>query len=266
MSFILDALKKSETERQQQGPSDFANVPSGGESPGAPRWLWVLGVLLAVNVAVLLGVLLRNDAPKVVPVAAQPASAQPEAAGGPSFSERIREARERESAARTSAAAPAPEPAARPAAEAPAAAPVESRPQPEFTLAALPTADELQANGQLQMADLHLDIHVYSDEPAERFVFINMVRHREKSRLAEGPVVQEITPEGVILNYRGTRFLLPRASSTRACGKYRCEFLSWRRSTRPGRQNPPVHGRAGSRRRADRYASRHRRRPGMRPR
>jgi hypothetical protein len=37
-----------------------------------------------------------------------------------------------------------------------------------------------------------------------------MVRHREKSRLAEGPVVQEITPEGVILDYRGTRFLLPR--------------------------------------------------------
>ena len=66
------------------------------------------------------------------------------------------------------------------------------------------------ANGQLQMADLHLDIHVYSDEPAERFVFINMVRHREKSRLAEGPIVQEITPEGVILDYRGTRFLLPR--------------------------------------------------------
>ena len=65
MSFILDALKKSETERQQQGPSDFANVPSGGESPGAPRWLWALGLLLAVNLAVLLVVLLRDDTPSV---------------------------------------------------------------------------------------------------------------------------------------------------------------------------------------------------------
>ena len=74
----------------------------------------------------------------------------------------------------------------------------------------MPTADELQANGQLQMAELHLDIHVYSEKPDERFVFINMVKHREKSRLAEGPVVQEITPEGVILNYSGTLFLLPR--------------------------------------------------------
>jgi general secretion pathway protein B len=217
MSFILDALKKSETERQQQGPSDFANVPSGGESAGAPRWLWALGLLLAVNLAVLLVVLLRNDTPALVPAPTQVSSTQQAPASGSSFSERIREARERESAGRTSEAA-TPEPAAEPGVEAPAAAPAQPQsqsqarpqPQPDFSLAALPTADELLANGQLQMADLHLDIHVYSTEPAERFVFINMVRHREKSRLAEGPIVQEITPEGVILNYRGTRFLLPR--------------------------------------------------------
>ena len=70
MSFILDALKKSETERQQQGPSDFANVPSTPESPGAPRWLWVLVLLLAVNLAVLLGVdghsLVRDIEPELL--------------------------------------------------------------------------------------------------------------------------------------------------------------------------------------------------------
>jgi general secretion pathway protein B len=90
------------------------------------------------------------------------------------------------------------------------AAPADATTQSGFTLAALPTAAELRASGQLQMPELHLDIHVYSEDPAERFVFINMVRHREKSRLAEGPVVLEITPEGVILDYQGTRFLLPR--------------------------------------------------------
>jgi general secretion pathway protein B len=210
MSFILDALKKSETDRQQQGPSDFANVPSGAESPRAPRWLWVLAVLLAVNLAVLLGVLLRDDTPQSSPQTRQVVPpAKPEPATGSSFSERIREARERESAARPSVS-PRPEPVAEPAAEAPPAAKPEPRRQPEFTLAALPTADELRANGTIQLAELHLDIHVYSETPADRFVFINMVRHREKSRLAEGPVVQEITPEGVILDYSGTRFLLPR--------------------------------------------------------
>ena len=209
MSFILDALKKSETERQQQGPSDFANVPSSHESTGAPRWLWALGLLLAVNLAVLLGVLLRNDSPESVPASAQASGAQQEPASSASFSEQIREAREKDSATRTSAG-PTTERAAEPAVEEPVAVPAQPRPQPEFNVAALPTADELIANGQLQMADLHLDIHVYSEKPADRFVFINMVRHREKSRLAEGPRVQEITPEGVILDYRGTRFVLPR--------------------------------------------------------
>ena len=214
MSFILDALKKSEIERQQQGPSDFANVPSSAESPRAPRWLWVLALLLAVNLAVLLGVFLRDDAPEIVPPSGQASLARPEPAAGASFSERIEEARERDTAASGSAAA-SPEPVAQPPVETPAsevssAAPPQPRPRTEFTLAALPTADELRANGTIQIADLHLDIHVYSEQPADRFVFINMVRHREKSRLAEGPVVQEITPEGVILDYSGTRFLLPR--------------------------------------------------------
>jgi general secretion pathway protein B len=211
MSFILDALKKSETERQQQGPSDFANVPSSDESPRAPRWLWVLALLLAINLAVLVGVLLRDDAPEVIPSAGQ---ASPEPSAGTSFSEQIREARERDAAA-SAAIADNPEPDRQPPVEAlvpetPPPAQPQTRPRAEFTLAALPTADELRANGTLRLADLHLDIHVYSEQPADRFVFINMVRHREKSRLAEGPVVEEITPEGVILDYSGTRFLLPR--------------------------------------------------------
>lgn len=214
MSFILDALKKSETERQQQGPSDFANVPSSAESPRAPRWLWVLALLLAVNLAVLLGVLLRNDAAEIVQPVGQASPEQPAPETGTSFSEQIREARDQQTTASANVAASpepvAPEPAEARASEPPPAAPPQSPPRTGFTLAALPTADELRANGTIQIADLHLDIHVYSEQPDDRFVFINMVRHRENSRLAEGPVVQEITPEGVILDYAGTRFLLPR--------------------------------------------------------
>ena len=55
MSFILDALKKSETERQEQSNSEFASVPSRSDNPNSLRWLWILGALLLVNVAVLLG-------------------------------------------------------------------------------------------------------------------------------------------------------------------------------------------------------------------
>jgi len=228
MSFILDALKKSETERQQQGSSEFASVPTSSDEPGTPRWLWVLGGLLAINLAVLLGVLLRNDLPAAsavatAPVAASPAAAAPGAAATPgataepamqltagaSFAEKLEQARERRPAPvgsaepASSAAAQMPEPVSEPATAVAA-------PDPRLSLRALPTAGELIANGTIRLPELHLDIHVYSDSPADRFVFINMVRHREGSRLAEGPLVKEITPEGVILDYSGTEFLLPR--------------------------------------------------------
>ena len=213
MSFILDALKKSENDRQEHSSAEFASVPSGAATSRPPRWLWALIVLLAVNVVVLLGLLLRDDTRAVIADAIDIASPsavhteQPESLPQSTFAHRIEEARERqpETVARTE---PAPEPpppqqpAERP--EAPAAS------EPGFTLAALPTAAELRANGTLQIAELHLDIHVYSETPEDRFVFINMVRHKENSRLAEGPVVREITPEGVILDYVGTEFLLPR--------------------------------------------------------
>ena len=61
MSFILDALKKSENDRQEHSSAEFASVPSGTTTSGPPRWLWVLVALLAINVVVLLGLLLRDD-------------------------------------------------------------------------------------------------------------------------------------------------------------------------------------------------------------
>ena len=214
MSFILDALKKSETERQEQGSAEFANVPSSDDPSGVPRWLWVLGVLLAINVVVLLGLLLREDTPDIV-------NPRPEVqtdtatSGSGSFAERLEEVRDQQApsaaARQTDISAIEESVAATPAQAAPAqAAPTEAASASQFTLRALPTADELRLTGKMQIAELHLDIHVYSDTPADRFVFINMIRHQENSRLAEGPVVREITPEGVILDYLGTEFLLPR--------------------------------------------------------
>ncbi len=44
----------------------------------------------------------------------------------------------------------------------------------------------------------------------ERFVFVNMRKYLEGETLKEGPSVERITAEGVILNQRGLRFLLPR--------------------------------------------------------
>ncbi len=60
MSFILDALKKSENERQRQAGPGFATIP---ESPGKrPRKIWpiVVVALLAINLVVIGAVLVRG--------------------------------------------------------------------------------------------------------------------------------------------------------------------------------------------------------------
>ena len=73
----------------------------------------------------------------------------------------------------------------------------------------LPTPMDLAASGTA-LPDLHLDIHVYSAKPADRFVFVNMRKYTEGQALKEGPTLERITPDGAVLNQRGLRFLLPR--------------------------------------------------------
>jgi general secretion pathway protein B len=211
MSFILDALKKSENERQEQAETEFATVPSSPAAPAAPRWLWILGGLLTINIVVVLGLMLRPDPQPTAATASAPA-AETTAPATDSFSSQVAIAR-RNQPERSNSQAPAssgvaiaePTPVIRTT-----SAPVSVANLPVSATAVLPSLVELRANGTLQLPDLHVDIHVYSDVPAERFVFINMNKYREHSNLDEGPLLKEITSDGVILEYRGTAFMLPR--------------------------------------------------------
>ena len=202
MSFILDALKKSENDRQEQAEVEFATVPSSPGPLAAPRWMWMLGGLLAINVVVLLGVMLRPaPQPAMEPTAAVDVPA--------SFSDQVAEIR-RNQPARNVAEPENNAPTPRAVSSRPRAAPVSVDNLPVSRAAILPSLTELRANGTLQLPDLHVDLHVYSEVPGERFVFINMNKYKENARLDEGPVLNEITSDGVILVYRGTTFLLPR--------------------------------------------------------
>ncbi len=77
MSFILDALKKSETERQRtSGPALF-EVRAAAPRTRLPLWALAVGALLAINLIVLLWVLLHRDkAASAVPDAAAAATAR----------------------------------------------------------------------------------------------------------------------------------------------------------------------------------------------
>jgi general secretion pathway protein B len=203
MSFILDALKKSETERQQQSSAEFSSVPSSSGNPSPARWLWMLGILLLINFAVLIGILMKPsstaDAVKLDPDAA------PTQESSSNFEEQVAVAIDNRAEQAPPAVAQIEEPPA--TTPNPAPAPTSSS---RTSIAPVPTVDELRLEGTLQIAELHLDIHVYSEVPEDRFVFINMNKHREGSQIAEGPVVREIRDDGVVLEYQGRIFLLPR--------------------------------------------------------
>jgi general secretion pathway protein B len=214
MSFILDALKKSETERQRQNTPGFADVPDATSPPRAPRWLWVLGGLLGINLVVLLGVMLRPELNSTTAISAPTEALPADVSGGKpletssavSFSAMVEEAKKKQAV---------------PVAESTTEDITDADPEPVGRTASVvrtpekisqvyATFNELRANGTIMLPDLHLDIHVYSEHPAERFIFVNMSKYRERGRLTEGPVVKEITPEGVILEHLGNGFLLPR--------------------------------------------------------
>ncbi len=79
MSFILEALKKSENARQRQTGPGFANLPERVEARRVGIWPWILGAVLIINAVVIVIVLLR-DKPGPGPVGnavvTRPASAQ----------------------------------------------------------------------------------------------------------------------------------------------------------------------------------------------
>ena len=245
MSFILEALKKSENERQRKiGPS-LADVQSRVTRSEKPWWAIAVGALLVVNLAVLLIVMMRNGAATPArelaheaPVSserprapaatrsvtatappARPVQRASSIAGSPSVRSLADEA-DFDAALDTyehpnlAAAANVPErpPIVRPI-EAPVVAPANVRPtyRPEDSepTEVLPTVRDLAASGR-NLPEMHLDIHVHSPNPSERFVFVNMRKYIEGQALNEGPTVERITAQGVVLNQAGLRFLLPR--------------------------------------------------------
>lgn len=255
MSFILDALKKSENERQRTiGPS-LADVPMSRRREDKPWWVVAVAALLVINLGVLLIVLMRNGAAKpvaAVPVQSAPAAAAPAPRQQVSTQQyagvQIPVSSAEEPPMRSAPVAAPSSPAVRSLADeaggydatidpqnpqiagasvvpggppmvrpidAPAVAPArpvfESRPSPGAGTSneVLPTLSDLAARGT-SLPELHLDIHVNSANAAERFVFVNMRKYVEGQALNEGPTVERITADGVILNQRGLRFLLPR--------------------------------------------------------
>lgn len=227
MSFILDALKKSEIERQRQATPGLMDAPAALRRGRLPLWAMLLGGLLAINIVVLGVVLMRNGAPAaaapmkhdtVAAVEKKPAADEhfSPLSQEPVYAPEIPLPPSDEGVLSKNSVAPLA------ASHAPAqrAAPhAVHRPDPVLVDEdakdddeLLPSINQLNLTGAQALPELHLDVHVYATKPADRFVYINMRKYHEGNTLQEGPVLERIRRDGVVLSYQGVRFLLPRQS------------------------------------------------------
>jgi general secretion pathway protein B len=243
MSFILDALRKSENERRRSAVPGISQIPLAARRATVPSWAIAVIVLLAATVLGLgiawwessrfsapgdaihpplqtdsraaasepLGlpspsaapVTTRSSAPLPPLVPATTVAASSEVATTP--------------AGDTASAKTAPARIAQPHDGATAVSSDEARPVPPPAVAAtadasaneppLPSPEALAAEG-IVVPPLRLELHAYSNRPTERYVFINGSKYVEGDRLAEGPQVITIVPSGVVLSAQGRRFLL----------------------------------------------------------
>jgi general secretion pathway protein B len=217
MSFILDALKKSETDRQRNANPGMYELKVTPPRARFPAWAIVLAILLGINVLVGAWYLMKTGQPMQVNRAgtastatkatAPPAMQAPAAAVAAAESEHTDVARgifnpaDFEPAVEPDKAPPA---AARPAQREPRLPAATSRPP---ATQGLPSREDLVLEG-ITVPEVSMSLHVYDADPAKRFAFINGNRTQEGNILPNGIRVQSITPEGAILLWQDRRFLL----------------------------------------------------------
>jgi len=64
---------------------------------------------------------------------------------------------------------------------------------------------EMPEGYRAQFPTVSMDIHVYDDNPAKRFVMVGGRRYHEGETLAAGPHLLQIVPEGMVLEWQGKR-------------------------------------------------------------
>ncbi|MEE8343670.1 MAG: general secretion pathway protein GspB [Gammaproteobacteria bacterium] len=257
MSYILEALKKSEQERELGLVPGL--VTSQELKPARrPRWVWMVVGVLLINGLLLAGLLVRQrvsegtihvseiDAitesgtgattdptdtlvqpeepqvavkldpkPVVVPVKTPPAIEPAVATDSPGAREPIVK----------EAPPPAVITTASPEVKQGGTVVFAERPLDEYSddeqvFGTLPSAQgsdqereeqiplwrELSSDIRQSLPLVSMDVHVYAEQAADRFVLVHLLKYKEGDVLEEGPRVERITPKGMVLFYQGERF------------------------------------------------------------
>lgn len=179
MSFILDALRKSESERQRGAAPALARTPIPAIKHRTPAWVWILIGVLSLTVISLAVAWWRSDA--------LPAFSAPPGLEALPI-DRTTEPRVAASSTLESGA----------------------------TTATLATTDPLRLHSINELAaiepglpDYRLEVVAYNGQDAESSsAWINGRRYFVGERIGSGPVLIEVQPDSVVLAYGGSRYLL----------------------------------------------------------
>jgi len=229
MSYILEALKKSDQERQIGHVPDIAQMQAVPKStpPRWPRWL-LLALLL--NAVILVVLAWRTwEARRVSEVVDAPSIAPAPAATAPAT--RV------EAPVVTPITSVPPVPVSPPVAPEQAATsmqePVLQTPQPTVMdeIERMPATEPDSADAEVVPAsetdtaprweDLPLeeraslpapriDVHVFAQEPERRFVLINLRKYQAGDTLDDGTTLDAILSDGIVLSHGGRQYRVDR--------------------------------------------------------
>ncbi len=230
MSYILEALKKSEKDRQREGipglQSDHSLPSVKREERKPPGWrLSALLILVLVCSGGLFWWQLTSDqelqiiearevvsalsaSPVSPPAATQVSDESTIPATFVELSSKIREqiSREVNQAVGLAANNISPAPATVSEKKSEAVMNTAERPIPRQVKTALPLMEELPFEIRAGIPDLTFAGHVYADVARKRLIIINNRIVREGDLIVSGLFLEQISPNGVVLRYETTLF------------------------------------------------------------
>lgn len=234
MSFILDALRKSETARRRsEAPDLFTTMPSA--APPAPqRRQWPMLAVGGVGVLSLVAALwlfaqrtpapatvetsaaaarsVEANAPPPEPAPADPAGTHPTrdiAAVEPPLAPAVPALRV-PAPAEPVVATPTPPREAQPAPATPSPVVEPARDPPAPPVVVAPPGDrvvsiaDLDPGTRSQLPSLKLSMHLWNETPSQRFVILDGQRMKEGDAIGE-IVIERITRDGAVLAWRDGR-------------------------------------------------------------
>ncbi len=222
MSYILEALKKSDKDRQRENvpdlQADHSQQPVGRDERKPSGWHLSLIIILLCSGGLLWWPMfgdqkpqLAEEAPQVIPVSSVPSSQVSDLSGIPSesieASSGIKGQINREVKQAVVLASQDASPVATVSEQNPA-----SRKQTAQRVvhvqeeAVPPLLEELPFVIRGGIPDLTFAGHVYADDARKRLIMINNRIVREGDLIADGLSLEQIIPNGVVLRYETTVF------------------------------------------------------------